>query len=59
MTKNQFRAFCKLQGWLATYSGKGNAFYVSTGKADMSPDDIEVAVAQHFGILPDFKLFVA
>jgi hypothetical protein len=59
MTKKQFQLFCIGQGWHAHFCGKTKAVYVNTGKDAMSADDIEIAVIQHFGFQPDYKLFKA
>jgi len=59
MTKTTFQAFCAKQGWLMSYSGKNKGIYINPKRKEMSLDDIEIAVIQHFGILPDYKLFLA
>lgn len=47
-----------MQGWQVYYSGKSNGFYIKATEG-MSIDDIEIAVIQYFGVLPDCKLFMA
>ena len=54
MTKAQFVEYAKSKGWRCGYKGKAKTMYVDA--KDMSKEDIEISVAQDFGIIPDFKL---
>ena len=55
MTKREFLQAAISGGWSCNYDGKTKTMYVCT-QNDMSKEDIEIAVAQHFGVMPDFKL---
>ncbi len=60
MNKATIQRFCVEQGWTCSYSGKkGGGMYINPLNTGMSLDDIEVAIAQRHGVLPDFKLFIA
>lgn len=58
MNKKQFISFCATQGWSASYSAKAGGFFINPWNTGATLDDVEVAVVQHLGVLPDWKLFI-